>query len=111
MPGYTIYIHRGPDTASHRVSLPDVDEARREASAVFADLARDIVGNLPDQPDLLSIEVTEAGRTVFKIGILIEEAGTSLYRDKNNSKGRRARRRTATEKAAGSMSGGPPGSK
>jgi len=51
MPDYTIHIHRGPDTASHRVSLPDVDEARREASGVFADLARDIVGNLPDQLD------------------------------------------------------------
>lgn len=76
MPDYTIRVHRGPDTASHRVSLPDVYEARREASGVFADLARYIVVNLPDQPDL-SIEVTEAGRTVFKIGILMEEAGTS----------------------------------
>jgi hypothetical protein len=110
MPDYTIHIHRGPDTASHRVSLPDVDEARREASGVFADLARDIVGNLPDQLDW-SIEVTEAGRTVFKIGILMGEAGTSRYRDDNNSKRRTARRRPAIEKAAGSMSGGPPGSK
>jgi hypothetical protein len=76
MPNYTIHIHRGQDTASHTVSMPDVDAARREASGVFSDLARDIVSELPDQPDW-SIEVTEAGRTVFKLALLMEQVGTS----------------------------------
>jgi hypothetical protein len=76
MPDYTIHIHHGPDTASHTVSMPDFYAARREASGVFADLARDIVSELPDQPDW-SVELTEAGRTVFRITILVEDAGTS----------------------------------
>jgi hypothetical protein len=72
MPDYTIHIHQGPDMSSDIVSLPDVDAARREAAAVFADLARDIASNLSQHP-AWRIEVMEpAGEIVFKLGLLAE---------------------------------------
>ncbi len=79
MPNYTIHIHQGSHRASHPVSLPDVDAARREAIAMFADLARDIANNLPSYPDW-RIEVIEpAVGTVFGLGILAEDAALAAF--------------------------------
>jgi uncharacterized protein DUF6894 len=79
MPTYTIHIHQGSRTNSHPVSLPDVDAARREAIAMFADLARDIASNLLSRPDW-RIEVIEpAGGTVFRLGILAEDAALAVF--------------------------------
>jgi hypothetical protein len=79
MPNYTIHIHHGSHTNSQPVSLPDVDAARREATAMFADLARDSASNLPSQPDW-RIEVIEpAGATVFRLGILAEDAALAVF--------------------------------
>jgi hypothetical protein len=79
MPTYTIHIHQGSQTNSHPVSLPDVDAARREAIAMFADLARDIANNLPSHPDW-RIEVIEpAGGTVFRLSILAEDAALAVF--------------------------------
>ncbi len=76
MPTYTIHIHQGSN--SHPVSLPDVDAARREAIAMFVDFARDIASNLPTHPDW-RIEVIEpAGGTVFRLGILAEDAALAV---------------------------------
>jgi hypothetical protein len=50
MPNYTIHIHQGSHSNSQPVCLPDVDAARREAIAIFAELARDIANKLPRQP-------------------------------------------------------------
>lgn len=77
MPNYTIHIHQGSHSNSQPVCLPDVDAARREAIAIFAELARDIANKLPRQPDW-RIEVVEpAGATVFRLGVLAEDAATS----------------------------------
>jgi hypothetical protein len=79
MPNFTINIHQGSHTNSHPVDLPDVDAARREAIATFADLARDIASNLPNDPDW-RIEVIEpAGGTVFRLGISAEDAALAVY--------------------------------
>jgi hypothetical protein len=79
MPTYTIHIHQGAQTNSHPVSLPDVDAARREAIAMFADLARDIAGSLPSHP-YWRIEVIEpAGGTIFRLGILAEDAALAAF--------------------------------
>jgi hypothetical protein len=79
MPNYTIYIHHGSHTNSQPVSLLDVDGARREAIAMFADLAHDIASYLPRQPDW-RIEVIEpAGATVFRLGILAEDAALAAF--------------------------------
>jgi hypothetical protein len=79
MPNYTIHIHQGSHTNSHPVDLPDVDAARREAIAMFADLARDIASDPPKHPDW-GIEVIEpAGGTVFRLGISAEDAGTCRF--------------------------------
>ena len=64
MPTYTIHIQQGSQTNSHPVDLPDVDAARREAIATFADLARDIASNLPNHPDW-RIEVVEQREEQF----------------------------------------------
>jgi hypothetical protein len=48
--------------------------ARREAIAAFADVARDIASNLASHPGW-RIEVLEpVGGTVFRLGILAEDA-------------------------------------
>ena len=79
MPTYTIHIHQGSHTNSQPVSLPDVDAARREALAMFANLARDIASNRPSHSDW-RIEVIEPeGGTVFKLGILAEDAALAVY--------------------------------
>jgi hypothetical protein len=64
MPTYTIHIHQGSRTNSHPVDLPDVDAARREAIAMFADLARDIADELPSHSDW-RIEVIEPEEEQF----------------------------------------------
>jgi|ERR1700682_420632 hypothetical protein len=90
MPNYTIHIHQGSHTNSQPVSLPDVGAARREAIAMFAELARDIAGDL-----LIDwrIEVIEpAGRTVFRLGILAEDAPLAVF----SLDGRKRRPRTTT---------------
>ena len=90
MPTYTIHIQQGSQTNSHPVDLPDVDAARREAIAMFADLARDIASNLPNHPDW-RIEVTEpAGGTVFRLGISAEDAALAVF----SLDGRKGRPRT-----------------
>jgi hypothetical protein len=79
MPNYTIHVHRGSHTNSHPVSLPDVDAARREAIAMFAELARDIASDLHSHPDW-RIEVIEpAGGSVFRLGILAEDAPLAVF--------------------------------
>jgi hypothetical protein len=79
MPNYTIHIRQGLHTNSHPVSLPDVDAARREAIAMFAELARGIASKLPNRADW-RIEVIEpAGRTVFRLGILAEDAALAVF--------------------------------
>jgi hypothetical protein len=90
MPNYTIHIHQGSHTNSQPVSLPDVDAARREAIAMFADLARDIASKLPSHPDW-RIEIIEpAGGTVFRLGILAEDAALAVF----SLDGRKRRPRT-----------------
>lgn len=79
MPNYTIHIHQGSRTNSHPVSLPDVDAARREAIAMFAELVRDIASNPPNPSDW-RIEVIESvGGTVFRLGILAEDAALAVF--------------------------------
>jgi hypothetical protein len=79
MPNYTIHINHGSHANSHPVSLPDVDAARREAIATFAELARDFVGELHSHPDW-RIEVIEpAGGTVFRLGVLAEDAALAVF--------------------------------
>src|SRR5882757_2440089 len=90
MPNYTIHIHQGSQTNSHPIDLPDVDAARREAIATFADLARDIASDLPNHPDW-GIEVIEpAGGTVFRLGISAEDAALAVF----SLDGRKGRPRT-----------------
>jgi hypothetical protein len=94
MPDYTIHIHQGSDMTSDIVSLPDVDAARREATGVFADLARDIANKLSQHPDW-RIEVMEpAGEIVFKLGLLAEDLprcemgsnGREIYHSENGDR-------------------------
>jgi hypothetical protein len=96
MPNYTIHIRQGSHTNSHPVSLPDVDAARREAIAMFAELARGIASNLPNHADW-RIEVIEpAGRTVFRLGVLAEDAALAVF----SLAGRERRPRTLERKIA-----------
>jgi hypothetical protein len=96
MRNYTIHIRQGLHTNSHPVSLSDVDAARREAIAMFAELARGIASKLPNRADW-RIEVIEpAGRTVFRLGILAEDAALAVF----SLDGRERRPRTLERKIA-----------
>jgi hypothetical protein len=78
MPTYTIHIQQGSQTNSHPVDLPDVDAARREAIATFADLARDIASNLPNHPDW-RIEVVEQREEQFFVWAFQRRTRHSLF--------------------------------
>jgi hypothetical protein len=46
MPSYSVKIYHGEYSSTGTVDLPDDDAARQEASAVCADLIRDIIPSL-----------------------------------------------------------------
>ena len=73
MPNYTFQIRQGgrskPSVSS---DCPDNNAAQREAAGMFADLARDITGELQSNPEW-EIEVGDAaGKPIFRLSILAE---------------------------------------
>jgi hypothetical protein len=68
MPRYTFKIQDGKTSSD----CPDSDVAAREATAIFADLARGIAHGLGSNPKW-QIEVTdEAGKPIFRLSVLAE---------------------------------------
>jgi hypothetical protein len=75
MPRYSFRITRGEDVRQQDIGsdLPDNQAAKREAVAIFSDLARSFAHDIEANP-AWQIEVTdEAGKPVFRLTLLAEQ--------------------------------------
>jgi hypothetical protein len=73
MATYTFRIEQGERSKRSVTSdWPNDGAARREAKGMFADLARDVAGNLEEHPEW-QIEVSDqSGKTIFRLSLLAE---------------------------------------
>jgi hypothetical protein len=73
MPNYTFRIRQGERSKRSVASdCPNDGAARREAEGMFADMARDVAGNLENHPEW-QMEVADAsGKPIFRLSLLAE---------------------------------------
>jgi hypothetical protein len=73
MANYTFRIRQGGQSKpSVSADCPDNNAARREATGMFADMARDIARELQSNPKW-EIEVADpTGRSIFRLRVLAE---------------------------------------
>ena len=73
MPHFSFTISQGGRPRPSIVSdHPDDDTAKREAAGMFADVARDIAGELQSTPDWQIEVADETGKSILKIKITAE---------------------------------------
>jgi hypothetical protein len=73
MPSYSVKIYHGEYSSTGTVDLPDDDAARQEASAVCADLVRDIIPSLTAGREY-RLEVADQTGTVLRVVRLTAES-------------------------------------
>ena len=71
MPTYEIRISQGSKASNHAIDLPNDATARDEVMAIFGDLARDFVREVPQVPWIIEI-LDPAGRRVLKLTVHAE---------------------------------------
>jgi hypothetical protein len=73
MANYTFRVRQG---GSYKRSVasdwPNDGAARREAEGMFADMARDVAGNLEKHPEWQMEVADESGKPIFRLSLLAE---------------------------------------
>jgi hypothetical protein len=73
MPCYSFTISEsGQAKPTNTSDCPDDDAAKREASGMFADMARDISKRLPLSPDWQIAIADDTGKSIFRIKVTAE---------------------------------------
>ena len=74
MPRYRFQVRRGKfsNGSSVEAALADTEAAFKEAAAMCADLARDIMTGLKAEPEWLLEATDEAGQALFKFRFVVE---------------------------------------
>jgi hypothetical protein len=73
MANYTFRIRQGERSKrSVESDWPDDGAARREAEGMFADMARDVAGNLEKHPEWQMEVADESGKPIFRLSLLAE---------------------------------------
>jgi hypothetical protein len=73
MANYTFRIRQGePSKRSVASDWPNDGAARREAEGMFADMARDVAGDLEKHPNWQMEVADESGKPIFRLSLLAE---------------------------------------
>jgi hypothetical protein len=73
MANYTFRIRQGGRSKRSVASdLPNDGAARREAEGMFADMARDVAGDLEKHPEWQMEVADESGMPIFRLSLLAE---------------------------------------
>jgi hypothetical protein len=73
MANYTFRIRQGGCSKRSVASdWPNDGAARREAEGMFADMARDVAGNLEKHPEWKMEVADESGKPIFRLSLLAE---------------------------------------
>jgi hypothetical protein len=85
MPRYRFQVRRGKfsNGAGVEAVLEDTEAAWKEAAAMCADLARDIVTELEAEPEWLLEATDEAGQALFKFRFVVEAFERQVGVDKS----------------------------
>jgi hypothetical protein len=77
MPRYSFSVSQGGPPQHTSDDCPDDDAAKREASGMFADMARGISKRLQLHPDWQIDVADDAGESIFKIKVAAEHRNRS----------------------------------
>jgi hypothetical protein len=73
MPRYSFIISQGERSQpSVGTDCPDDVAARREATGMFADMARDVARDLENNPEWQMEVADESGKPIFRLSLLAE---------------------------------------
>ncbi len=83
MPRYKFWVRGGrlSDGSIVEVALDDAEAAWAEATAICADLSRDIISKLKTEPEWLLEATDEAGHALFKLRFVAESLEPSVEAD------------------------------
>jgi hypothetical protein len=84
MPRYRFWVRGGrfSNALGVEAALEDTDAAWKEAAAICADLARDIVTDLKAEPEWLLEATDEAGQGLFRFRIVAESLERKVAADR-----------------------------
>ena len=72
MSRFHLHIGQGLKTRDHELDLPNAEAAWTEATGLFGDLTRDIVGDLKANPEWHMTVSDASGKVLFKVQLAAE---------------------------------------
>src|SRR4051794_21813258 len=82
MPQYRFQVHQGKfSSGCVEVALEDAEACWKEAAAICADLARDIIIELRTEPEWLLEATDETGQTVLRLKLVAEQIERNVELD------------------------------